>query len=1164
LGFVEKIAKSTSFLFSVLAGPMTSYVDVDRSEEALQEDEELIEAVEQIVAKSAEAIITDVKNDVSGFYETLKRRFDRMFPFVEYWTADHALFWLDMQHLAISGILFAIFFLFLTPWQQKSTRRHGESNDKYKGKNTLRRQSSSYDRLLQFAFGNLKSLRYRLQRTSLQNTLERSKSTSSIVHAALNSSGSSAIYQVNNIRREMEEVEEDETEMENFAKRWPAILETPYRNLVLPPDCKRVEKPKKLSITKGSLRASKVSAVDQEGSTAAPPNRRKQNSRRSKRSKISSDDHPWDRLVNYVKHLFHLIMLFRRYDYAGAGWMLIHWFQAAIRARTRKHQPEPEDDDDDEDEYSVASSSILSTSMDHDDSGGRISSSTHSSERHKRDPTGNTTPVAGNRSKVSPRTVRSKKEKVTNTIQEAPAMPGIRDQGSQNNNGRTEISGNFGNNQYVLNGKPGRAEENPKNDQNSCSNADLTSIIDSDGSFDRRYAASIVEAEEKKEMSSYANETLTQTPPFCPQVRGSETPQYLTPIRESQVPVLHMSSPPKTTPVSLSSTPTSSTPSKPSLLHGHSNKPASTLNVTKTRDALQSYRKGGTRTWTGQFHPLPVSVTSSDQPTTSLNKLSIDRLDSGRKSYYFETVETNENLKRMVVEIPVPDRNGYFVGDEFLPDNNFTPLLAFVNSRSGPQQGHLLITQLRGLLNPIQVWDLADGGPEEVLESFSAFTRLRILVCGGDGTVSWIVSTIEKMNLQRWPPIAILPLGTGNDLARIHGWGGGYNNESLINILEQVSEGYISWLDRWEMTVENKKGEVKQVKSFFNYLGVGADAQAALQVHMLRESRPQLFFSRLVNKAWYGVFGAEDIIKATSINLPHDITLLADGVEVPLPADSQGIILLNIDSYAGGVSLWASGHKAEIPDMGGFQPMKRSMSLDALRTVNRCQGIAMSTTETRHTPLTPSPPKNLERIDSVEDIASLVLTDEEKYTRVTACNRPSSCQDGLLDIVSIRGAFHLGQIRVGLSTAQKLCQCREATIMIKRKVSVQIDGEPWRQNVCTLKVRKKKDSAIMLHCPGNESNGVETEMAKLLDWAEDRNLIDKKVHGALMKEFSRRIESKTRQRRTKEHPLLTLKRAMKSGNSSKTFHDHKSHNHLFHGRSGIRGQVGSPSGDIFF
>ena len=218
---------------------------------------------------------------------------------------------------------------------------------------------------------------------------------------------------------------------------------------------------------------------------------------------------------------------------------------------------------------------------------------------------------------------------------------------------------------------------------------------------------------------------------------------------------------------------------------------------------------------------------------SGLERTPLERTATDESSYYFEAASTKESLMKMKIEVPVPDKNGYMLGDEFLPDSSFTPLLVFVNSRSGPQQGHLLISQLRGLLNPIQVWDLADGGPKEVLESFSSFTRLRILVCGGDGTVAWIVSTIENMKLQRWPPIAILPLGTGNDLARIHGWGGGYNNESLILILKQVAESYISWLDRWEMTVENKKGQVKSVKSFFNYLGVGADAQAALQVHMV-------------------------------------------------------------------------------------------------------------------------------------------------------------------------------------------------------------------------------------------------------------------------------------------------------------------------------------------
>ena len=85
---------------------------------------------------------------------------------------------------------------------------------------------------------------------------------------------------------------------------------------------------------------------------------------------------------------------------------------------------------------------------------------------------------------------------------------------------------------------------------------------------------------------------------------------------------------------------------------------------------------------------------------------------------------------------------------------------------------------------------------------------------GGDGTVSWIISALDKMCLDRWPPIAILPLGTGNDLARIHGWGAGYANESLLLILNQVQESYISLLDRWTLKIEEKKrkGKIRKKK----------------------------------------------------------------------------------------------------------------------------------------------------------------------------------------------------------------------------------------------------------------------------------------------------------------------------------------------------------------
>jgi len=95
-----------------------------------------------------------------------------------------------------------------------------------------------------------------------------------------------------------------------------------------------------------------------------------------------------------------------------------------------------------------------------------------------------------------------------------------------------------------------------------------------------------------------------------------------------------------------------------------------------------------------------------------------------------------------------------------------TPLLAFVNSRSGLSQGAYLVHQLRRLLNPIQVVDLANEDPVKALRQFIDLPRLRVLVCGGDGTAKWIMTCLEQLDLDCWPPIGLLPLGTGNDLGK--------------------------------------------------------------------------------------------------------------------------------------------------------------------------------------------------------------------------------------------------------------------------------------------------------------------------------------------------------------------------------------------------------------
>ena len=65
-----------------------------------------------------------------------------------------------------------------------------------------------------------------------------------------------------------------------------------------------------------------------------------------------------------------------------------------------------------------------------------------------------------------------------------------------------------------------------------------------------------------------------------------------------------------------------------------------------------------------------------------------------------------------------------------------------------------------------QVFDISEGGPGLALSLYQNIVNLRILVCGGDGTVGWVLSEIDKLNFIHSPPVGILPLGTGNDLGK--------------------------------------------------------------------------------------------------------------------------------------------------------------------------------------------------------------------------------------------------------------------------------------------------------------------------------------------------------------------------------------------------------------
>ncbi|XP_078472782.1 diacylglycerol kinase delta-like isoform X2 [Lampetra planeri] len=132
------------------------------------------------------------------------------------------------------------------------------------------------------------------------------------------------------------------------------------------------------------------------------------------------------------------------------------------------------------------------------------------------------------------------------------------------------------------------------------------------------------------------------------------------------------------------------------------------------------------------------------------------------------------------------------------PPSVTSPLLVFVNSKSGDNQGVKFLRRFKQLLNPAQVFDLMNGGPHLGLRLFHKFDTFRILVCGGDGSVGWVLSDIDQLSLHKQCQMGVLPLGTGNDLARVLGWGHSCDDDATLpQILEKLERAGVKMLDRW-------------------------------------------------------------------------------------------------------------------------------------------------------------------------------------------------------------------------------------------------------------------------------------------------------------------------------------------------------------------------------
>ncbi|XP_028161560.1 diacylglycerol kinase epsilon isoform X1 [Ostrinia furnacalis] len=281
-----------------------------------------------------------------------------------------------------------------------------------------------------------------------------------------------------------------------------------------------------------------------------------------------------------------------------------------------------------------------------------------------------------------------------------------------------------------------------------------------------------------------------------------------------------------------------------------------------------------------------------------------------------ETEECNFHRYRDIIIPPtcVQVEKGAITSIKPLLDDNWEPLIIFANRKSGSNRSDEVLSLFRGLLNPIQVVDISTTSPESVVRWLPP--RCRILAAGGDGTVAWILNSLLAAG-HMGAAVGILPMGTGNDLSRVLGWGPGCGSHldahSIITSIKQANEQV---LDRWKVTITPRRGRLgrarERVVFAYNYASIGVDAQVALDFHRARSQFLHRYASRMLNYVAYAWLGATRAWDAGACDaLERRLAARVDGAELALPP-LQALVVLNIPSWGAGVDLWSMGNEGEV------------------------------------------------------------------------------------------------------------------------------------------------------------------------------------------------------------------------------------------------------------
>jgi diacylglycerol kinase family enzyme len=218
-----------------------------------------------------------------------------------------------------------------------------------------------------------------------------------------------------------------------------------------------------------------------------------------------------------------------------------------------------------------------------------------------------------------------------------------------------------------------------------------------------------------------------------------------------------------------------------------------------------------------------------------------------------------------------------------------------INPVSGGGQGVKMHAQLvRALekfsLSPDQFQILFTEKGEAVSQAQRLAGETEILVAvGGDGTAVETITGAYRSGCR--PRIGLIPIGTGNDLARSLHLYELFKKHGIEGCVRQFLYGTYAPLDIWQV---NKK------ELMTNYLSIGADAAI---VHSFHEQRTKLpFYSAVGNRVAFAGIGLLRV--AQRLQGKVEVTCWSDGEKKALSLHGYRLVIIsNLPFYAGGTML---------------------------------------------------------------------------------------------------------------------------------------------------------------------------------------------------------------------------------------------------------------------